>query len=300
MKKIAKILIVLGIGLIISGAFLLGCNHTPTPTPNSQVTVDTTRYTDVVLLNSSELDSVQVFVTMASTESIVGKFGMDSSNFNPDAKNPDGSLVKCKGIFWAKKGVKYHLGDTTTLFSVVICWGVDNQACTAAQSILNKDGKQKYPFGLNIFEFSVNTWWQNGKVTGANESFDISCVDGLHTMLKQSVTSFDPRNTNGLHPNFGSFWDFGVSNSKGLIPFHRSQNGIKLNDCVNVPGIFPYGCDWGYRSYQPPTPCTDPPYSIECSTKWGNINTSQLNRPGQGGQIICEFLGFTDNLVPMK
>ena len=53
---------------------------TPVPTPVPSI-VDTTKYTDVVLMNSSKLDSVQVFVTLPSTQSIVGKFGMDSTNF---------------------------------------------------------------------------------------------------------------------------------------------------------------------------------------------------------------------------
>jgi hypothetical protein len=215
MKKISKILIAIGIGFIIAGGLVWNwknSNPVPSPSPNM---VDTTKYTDVVLMNSSNLDSVKVFVTLPSTQSIVGKFGMDSTNFNPEAKNPDGTPVECKGIFWAKKGVQYHLGDTTAINSVVITWGVDNQACTSAQSIFDSTGKQIYPYGLNIFEFSVNTWWQKGKVLGDVESFDISCVDGLHSVLRESVTSFGVRNNQGLNPNFGAFWDFGYKDSTG-------------------------------------------------------------------------------------
>lgn len=274
------------------------CNENNCTAPTSGV-VDTTKYTDVVLINKSNLDSVQVFVTLPSTQSIVGKFGMDSTNFNPNAKNPDGTPVQCKGIFWAKKNVEYHLGDTATVNSAVITWGVDNQACTAAQNILDSAGKQVYPYGLNIFEFTVNSWWQNGVTTGNGESFDISCVDGLHSVLKQKVTSFGPRNTDGLNPNFGAFWDYGYVDSTGkLAKFTESMNGISFKSCVNIPGVYPYGCDWGYCSHQPPTPCTNPSYTVECSTKWGNINTSQTNRQGQGGQVICEFLGYTKDAVP--
>lgn len=304
MKKISKILIAAGLGLLVAGAVLWNWNK-PTSTPTNSSTpssmVDTTKYTDVVLMNSSKLDSVQVFVTLPSTQSIVGKFGMDSTNFNPNSLNPDGSPVKCKGIFWAKKGTSYHLGDTAALPSVVITWGVDNQACSAAQGILDSAGKQLYPFGLNIFEFTVNTWWQNDSVTGCGESFDISCVDGLHCILKETVTSFGPRNTQGLNPNFGAFWDFGYKDSTGqLSKFTSSTNGILLRGCVNIAGVFPYGCDWGYKPYAPPTPCTNPSYSVECSTKWGQINTSQTNRQGQGGQVICEFLGFTYGAHPLE
>jgi hypothetical protein len=263
--------------------------------------VDTTKYTDVVLINKSNLDSVQVFVTLPSTQSIVGKFGMDSTNFNPNAKNPNGTPVQCKGIFWAKKGVEYHLGDSSTVNSAVIVWGVDNQACSAAQAILDSAGKQVYPYGLNIFEFTVNSWWQNGTTTGANESFDISCVDGLHSVLKQRVTSFGPRNNAGLNPNFGAYWDYGYIDSTGHhAKFVESMNGISFKSCVNIPGVFPYGCDWGYKSEAPPTPCSNPSYSVECSTKYGNINTSQTNRQGQGGQVICEFLGYTKGAVPCE
>jgi hypothetical protein len=303
MKKYAKILITTGIGLIVAGLIIWNSKTpNPNPTPNTKPSfvTDTTKYTDVVLINSSNLDSIQVFVTLPSTQSIVGKFGMDSTNFNPDAKNPDGSLVQCKGIFWAKKDVKYHLGDTATLNSVVITWGVDNQACTAAQAI-DSAGTKLYPYGLNIFEFSVNTWYQNGKVTGNVESFDISCVDGLHSVLKESVTSFGPRNNDGLNPNFGAFWDYGYTDSTGqLAKFTSAINGITLKGCVNIAGVFPYGCDWGYTSHQPPTPCSNPSYSVECSTKWGDINTSQTNRQGQGGQVICEFLGYTRGAQPLK
>ena len=286
MKKIAKILIALGIGLLIAGAILWNWNHpTPTPAPPAPApTVDTTRYTDVVLINKSQLDSVQVWVVLQSGESIVGLFGMDSSNmFNGQSD---------VGNFWAQKGVEYHLGDTTALQGVIVTWGVQNQNCSAAQAA-------GYPFGINNFEFTVNTWWQNGVVTGAGESFDITCVDGLHSILQQTVTSFGPRVDSVLSPNFGAFWDFGYKDNTGkLEPFVGSTNGATLAECVNIPGVFPYQCDWGYRQYSPPPGCNNPSYPVKCSDKWGQINTSQTNRQGQGGQVICTFLGFTADPQP--
>ena len=300
MKKITKILIALGIGIILSGIILWNWKS-PSPTlvsPTPTNMVDTTKYTDVVLINRTN-DSVQVFVTLPSTQSIVGKFGMDSTNFNPNAFNPDGTPVHCKGIFWAQKNVEYHLGVTSAVYSYVISWGVDNVACTVAQKMKDSKDKQLYPYGFNIFEFTVNTWWQDGKVTGSNEAADISCVDGLHCVLKQTVTSFGPRNSDGLNPNFGAFWDFGYTDSSGdLTKYKTSTNGINFLNCINIPGVFPYGCDKGYISANPPTPCTEPYYPVTCSTKWGDINSSQINRQGQGGQLICEFLGFTNNPQP--
>jgi len=156
MKKTTKILITLVIGIILSGIILWSWKS-PSPTlvsPTPTNMVDTTKYTDVVLINRSNIDSVQVFVTLPSTQSIVGLFGMDSTNFNPNAFNPDGTPVHCKGIFWAKKDVEYHLGVTSAVYSYVITWGVDNVACTEAQSIVDSKGKKLYPFGLNIFEFT--------------------------------------------------------------------------------------------------------------------------------------------------
>ena len=287
MKKIAKILIAIGIGLLIAGASLWDWDN-PKHKPNQNPIVDTTKYTDVVLINKSELDSVKVFVTLQGTKSIVGLFGMDSSNIITYCIDS----VPCVGSFWAKKGVEYHLGDTTPLSGVIITWGVQNQSCPAAQDL-------GYKYGINNFEFTVNTWWQNGEVTGAGESFDITCVDGLHSILEQTVTSFGPRDESGLSPNFGAFWDFGYKDSTGkLEPFRGSTNGVTFDGCINIPGVFPYQCDWGYKSYQPPIPCNKLLYPVKCSDKWGQINTSQTNRQGQGGQVICTFMGFTDDPQP--
>ena len=103
MKKITKILIVLGIGAILSGIILWNCKSPSltlvSPTPTNMV--DTTKYTDVVLINCTN-DSVQVFVTLQSQESIIGKFGMDSTNFDPNSVG-----VQCKGVFWAKKDIEF-------------------------------------------------------------------------------------------------------------------------------------------------------------------------------------------------
>jgi len=273
------------IGTLIMVSFLFGCNNSNKPLTyiNPTVSVDTTKYTDVVLINNSQLDSVEVFVTLEHGNSIVGKFGMTKANIY-DTINcycPPENLP-CKGSFWAKKGVPYHLGDTTILNGVLVTFGAWNRECQLAI----EDG---YPNGLNNFEFNVNTWWQKGKVTGNIESFDITLVDGLHCILRQTATSTGPRNSDGLHPNFGAFWDFGPKDEYGnLIPFITSTNGPTLATCINIPGVFPYGCDHGNYSQKPPTPICFP---IKCSDKWG-LNASQTNRQGQGGRVTCEFLGF--------
>jgi hypothetical protein len=298
MNKLAKLLIALGLGLAAAGIILWWLDHTnPTPGPKPYPQIDTAKYTDVVLINASNYDSVQVFVTLQSQESVVGLFGMDSSNIFTWCGPPQTTQHPCIGTFWAKRGVEHHLGSTKPLAGVIVTWGAQNQACPVAQLDTTPDGKQLFPFGINNFEFTVNTWWQDS-VLGANESFDITCVDGLHSILQQTVTSFGPR-VSDTTANFGAFWDFGYKDSTAqLVPFFSSMNGPTLDKCVNIPGVFPYGCDWGYRSYSPPTPCNKPKYEVKCSTKWGEINTSQTNRPGQGGRVTCELIGFTKDPQP--
>ena len=292
MKKLSKILIALGIGLVVSG-LILWSSISPSPKPNTNpAQIDTSKFTDVVLINNSNLDSVLVYVTLQSQESIIGKFGMDSSNIS------NGSLDK--GTFWAKRGVKYYLNDSTPVHGAIITFGHTNENCTGAQS------DTMFKFGVNNFEFSTNLWVVNGKLTGKGESFDITCVDGLHSILKTSVTSFGPRKSwadsthpKGLHHNYGAFWDYGFKDStRTLLPFTSAQNGITFEGCINIAGVYPYGCDWGYITNFFPHPCRNPSYPINCSTKWGPINTSQTNRQGQGGQIICEFLGYTRDAKP--
>lgn len=244
-----KILITL-ISLIV----LFSCNNT---------TQQNTQYTDVIIENSSEIDSVQVFVTLQSTESIIGKFGMDSTNFNPNSKNPDGSPVKCKGVFWAKKGIKYHLGDTTALYGAVVSFGADNYACDAAIS-------HGWLYGINIFEFTVNT-----PSTG-NESTDLSCLDGLNSFLKLTVS--DTVN-----------WIAG-----GNVFKNPAQNSWPLETNCNIIGVYPYHCDNCIDTVTPPHPVCFP---FEGCSK-NSVNNCQLDRATvRGGNIKCEFLGFTPIII---
>ena len=72
MKKNTKILIALVIGIILSGIILWNWKSPSStlvsPTPTNMV--DTTKYTDVVLINRTN-DSVQVFVTLILTHLIL-------------------------------------------------------------------------------------------------------------------------------------------------------------------------------------------------------------------------------------
>jgi hypothetical protein len=173
-----------------------------------------------------------------------------------------------------------------------VSFGDQQRQCKAAQEI-------GWSSGINIFEFTVNTWVQDGVVTGANESADISLVDGVNSFLRMSVTSNRPRSTDpGLNPNFCTFWDYGLSDGPGgrggnLYPFSQSANSWPLDQNIDIPGVYPYGCDLGYASQNPPLPLC---WSPQCSDRYPGICTSQLNRPGQGGILQCEFLGLVPEI----
>lgn len=271
------------------------CVPTRIPTTHTHVSVDTTKYTDVVILNDSDLDSVQVFVTLQEGEDVMGKFGITTYNPFPRCRytyldkenNKVDSLGPCQnqGVFWAKKGIEYHLGDSGSVYGAIVTFGTYNQACQAAI-------ENGWESGVNSFEFTVNSWWQGGKVIGGNESFDITLVDGVNAILEQSVTSFGKREL-GMKENFGSFWDYGLSNSRGeFFPFTTSTNKWRIEDNANIPGVFPHGCDWCYKQHSPPPTC----FPVRCSNEY-EINTCQTNRPGQGGIVMVKFLGFVPEVL---
>lgn len=267
-----KILIYL---LILSSLILLGCETPENGVINAGSSeIDTTKFTDVIIVNSSKLDSVPVYITLQSSESIVGLFGMDSSNIKTICTNISGkdtTYIPCIGMFYAKKGVEYHFGSTKPAYGVIVTFGVQNQNCEQAIS-------NGWETGINNFEFTINCFDKtlNPSATGGNESFDITLVDGLHSYLRQSVTSQN--------------WNWGAMDKNGkYIPFKMSQNTWPMSKNVNIPGVYPYGCDMCYESQKPPTPIC---FEISCSTKYPGINTCQTNRTGQGGIVKCEFLGY--------
>jgi len=243
---------------LFSVIVLASCNN-----GGKDVTPD---YTDVVIKNSSELDSVRVFVTLQSSESVIGLFGMDSSSIYSNRKNwclnivdGDTTYVPCKGSFWAKKGVEYHLGDSSALYGVVVSFGADNYGCQAAIS-------HGWMYGVNIFEFTINT-----PSTG-NESTDLSCLDGLNSFLRLSVS--DSVN-----------WVAGGQKFVG-----STENKWPLNNNCNIVGVYPYHCDVCNDTLTPPHPVCFP--FKGCSKN--SVNNCQLDRAtARGGVIMCEFLGFT-------
>lgn len=261
------------------GLFLVSCEKEPIHKMDHRTKIDTLEFTDVIIKNSSRLDSVEVYVTLQSTESIIGLFGMDSTNIYQTCMNiveNDTTYVPCIGRFWAKKDSVYHLGVTKPVMGAIVTFGTMNMQCKAAI-------KNGFETGINNWEFTVNCFNKNlnPSATGGNESFDITLVDGLHCYIRQSVIA-----PIGSKP---SNWTYG-----NQIPFTYSKNTWPMEKNVNIPGVYPYGCDMCYESQNPPKPLC---FNVKCSDKYPGVNICQTNRAGQGGQVICEFLGWVPQIL---
>lgn len=233
---------------------------------------DPTRFTDVIVTNQSTISSVQCFLTVQSTDSAVGKFGISQ----------DSLLSKTTGWFWVKKGDSIHLGSTSPSIGYIISFGAQNQACSSA---INAGWEN----GINNFEFTLNCY----STKHQPESADITNVDGVNAIIKYSVDT--SKGTIGR-----KFWDYSKMNSSGtqLLMFDSAQtSGHLFGDC-NIPGIFPYHCDLcNSSSSGAPVPCWQLPPTYNCSNQT-KYNICQINRPGQGGVINVNFLGFTSTTIP--
>jgi hypothetical protein len=265
---------------IILGLFLLSCEKESIHKVDLKTQVDTAEFTDVIIKNSSRLDSVEVYVTLQSTESIIGLFGMDSTNIYQtcmNIKKKDTTYAPCIGKFWAKRDSSYHLGVTKPVMGAIITFGTMNMQCQAAI-------ENGYISGINNWEFTVNCFNKklDSNATGGNESFDITLVDGLHCYIKQSVVA--------AIGSKSSNWTYGDQS-----PFIKSGNTWPMEKNVNIPGVYPYGCDMCYESQNPPKPLC---FKVKCSDQYPGVNICQTNRAGQGGQVICEFLGWVPQ--PLK
>lgn len=158
-------------------------------------------YTDVTIQNLSE-DSVQVYLTLQSPNSVVGWFGIKAS---------DTTGICSQGYFYALKDSVYHLNCKYALEG----WKISFQAppMNCIQAI-----KQGYPNGINVVEGSINIDY---------ESFDIGCIDGINCIIQTSVT--DTLN-----------WTTGLGDHQKK--FYSATNKLNHQSNLNVRGIFPYRC----------------------------------------------------------
>lgn len=269
--------------LIALALFAFGCKPCPQCPSCPSVTLNDSLYTDVQITNWSDT-AIQVFLTVQGIpgNTPVGLFGIKPS---------DTLMGHTTGFFWLGKGETRHYGSTLPGMGLIVTFGAQNQNCEQAMS-------NGWPTGINNFEFTINCFDKhlNPTATGGNESADITNVDGVNAILQYSVDTLNGRIGR-------KFWDYSKTDSNGnLLMFGSARTSGKLHGDCNVPGIFPYDCDVCYASSpSAPTPCFPKPAGYNCSDSLaqpGNLYTCQINRPGQGGVIRCEFFGFVGSKQP--
>lgn len=219
---------ILALGITI----MLWCNKTPQ------------QYTNLSIKNSSKQDSVLTYVTLQAPNSVVGLFGIQDT------------IGSCsKGTFYAYKDSVYTSDLSGPLEGVVISFNGDNLPCQVAVT-------HGYPFGINIFECSINTKF---------EVFDISCEDGVNSIIKTSVSD-----TVNWSTGDGTF----QSN------FRSATNTFPIEKNLNIPGVFPYRC----------TDCIDLGTAIpqNCFNLPDTCNTNRICQVARtnnnGGTILIEYV----------
>lgn len=207
---------------------------------------ETPDYTVVTIRNSSAADSVMVMVTIQAPNSVVGMFGIQ-------AKDTVGSCSK--GFFFAHKDSSYTAFRSEATLGAVVSFNADNWPCQVSIP-------KGYRWGVNIFEYSINTPF---------EVFDLSCEDGVNCIIKVSVSDSNWTTGDGTH----------------IQPFYTAENTFPVQNNVNIPGVFPYRC----------TDCKDtgtavPQNCLNLKDSCSTFRTCQVARTNQpGGTILVEYLG---------
>lgn len=205
---------------------------------------EATQYTNLSIKNSSKQDSVLVYVTLQAPNSVVGLFGITDT------------IGSCsKGTFYAYKDSTYTSDISGPLEGVVISFVGDNLPCQVAVT-------QGFPFGINIFECSINTPF---------EVFDISTEDGVNSILRTSVTD-----TVNWSTGDGDFQE----------NFRSTTNLFPIEKNLNIAGVFPYRC----------TDCIDLGTAIprNCFNLPDTCNTNRICQVARtnnnGGTILIEYV----------
>jgi hypothetical protein len=214
--------------------------------PSNQLTQ--TDYTNISVTNDSDIDSVKVYLTIQAPNSVVGMFGIQAN---------DTTGICSQGYFYAVQDSTYYLDYSDELFGFNISFDSPPLPCNTAIEI-------GYLNGINIFEGSINCEF---------EVFDISCVDGVNSILNVSVSD----TTN---------WSTGTKANKQT--FLSTQNKLGIDSNLNIRGVFPYRC----------TDCIDiNPNNVpkNCFNKKIICNTDRICQVARtnkkGGLINVQYLG---------
>lgn len=207
----------------------------------------TTTFTNVIVSNTSSEDSVKVYLTIQAPNSVVGLFGIQAID----------TIGSCsKGFFYALKDSSYQSNTSTTLLGGVISFGGDNWPCQVATT-------KGFYTGVNIFEFSINT---------PAECFDISCEDGVNSIINASVSD-----TINWATGDGLF----------IKNFRSAQNNFPIIKNIDIRGVFPYRC----------TDCKDLGKAVpqNCFNLPDTCNEERICQVARtnnnGGTIFVNYLG---------
>jgi hypothetical protein len=200
-------------------------------------------FTQVSVKNSSKQDSILVYLTIQAPNSVVGIFGITDT------------IGSCsKGTFYAKKDSTYTTNLSKPLLGAVISFGGDAMPCEQAIS-------KGFRWGVNIFECSINVPF---------ECFDLSCEDGVNSIIKVKVSD--------------TLWTTG--DGQHIARFDSIENKFPVEDNINIRGVFPYRC----------TDCIDlgkavPQNCLNLPDSCSKFRTCQVARTNNnGGNIIVEYL----------
>lgn len=210
--------------------------------------VSSVAFTNLVITNNSkDEDSVKVYLTLQAPNSVVGLFGIQAAD----------TIGSCsKGYFYAHKDSAYESNTSTALLGVVVSFGGDNWPCQVAIT-------KGFYTGVNVFECSINT---------AFESFDISCEDGVNSIINTSVSD----TTN---------WATGDGNN--IKNFRSAQNTFPIINNIGIRGVFPYRC----------TDCKDLGVNVpqNCFNLKDTCNAERICQTARtnniGGTIFVKYLG---------
>ncbi len=206
------------LSLLICLLTILGCNNFDTQTPLRGGSTESNRFntqgfTTLSIKNSSTLDTVEVFITLQSTEDVFGMFGITTHGD--------------KGSFFARKDSTYLYADARPLTGFLISFGHDNISCNASTAP---------PTGVNVFEGSINVDY---------ECIDISAVDGVNSLMRYSVSQ-----PNWLVGNTTVYFKSGENKplgkncgNIGIFPYRCTDCVQSINPPPPCPGKVKFKCN---------------------------------------------------------
>jgi hypothetical protein len=147
------------------------------------------------------------------------------------------------------------------------------QGNIAFNGVFQNCPRSGFPNGQNVAEFTLNPPVGPNPTFPFQETVDISCVAGVNADIKMAMT------------NSSSQPDTTWANING--PVTSMENGT-LNNNLNIPGVFPPGCDdCADRTTINPPPCFA---GYKCNS--AHICNVQRNQNLAGGTVTITFKGL--------